>query len=376
MTHITHAIIKNYKSITHAAVEFSTGLNIIIGQNGSGKTNFIEAIRLALAANTNGTQALNGDFYAKIDVQNAYKANESLTKIVKNTTQLPWSDNKIDVKTIYTTTGEDFFEKNNGLPVFYTKIFNYGLPERITLFSNPETIDIEIIQAEEDGRVKKAIYPKFAAPRENSMVQQTYTEIQNMDWTDENEVKQQVLKFFEIDQTTLQYLADYSPIKNIRINEKGVRIIKNKENWTGYGFMYEFLVNNEWLTWHQLSDGSRRICYLIGTLCVPTAAPVFIEEPELGIHPHQLHDLMRFMIEQAKTKQIILTTHAPQVLDFITTAELHRIIICKMTQNGTILEHLNEEQQAHAQKYMVEHNLYLRDYWINANLENEPIELL
>jgi predicted ATP-dependent endonuclease of OLD family len=38
-----------------------------------------------------------------------------------------------------------------------------------------------------------------------------------------------------------------------------------------------------------------------------------LEEPELGIHPHQLQLLMNYIKAQAKEKQIILTTHSPQV---------------------------------------------------------------
>ena len=45
MNYIVSANIKNYKSIKDVSADFSTGLNIIIGQNGSGKTNFVNAMR-------------------------------------------------------------------------------------------------------------------------------------------------------------------------------------------------------------------------------------------------------------------------------------------------------------------------------------------
>ena len=45
MNYIVSANIKNYKSIKDVSADFSVGLNIIIGQNGSGKTNFVGAMR-------------------------------------------------------------------------------------------------------------------------------------------------------------------------------------------------------------------------------------------------------------------------------------------------------------------------------------------
>ena len=45
MSHITKINIKNYKSISELSIDLSVGLNVIIGKNGSGKTNFVNAVR-------------------------------------------------------------------------------------------------------------------------------------------------------------------------------------------------------------------------------------------------------------------------------------------------------------------------------------------
>jgi predicted ATP-dependent endonuclease of OLD family len=96
---------------------------------------------------------------------------------------------------------------------------------------------------------------------------------------------------------------------------------------------------------------------------------VLLEEPELGIHPHQLHQLMQFIKEQSKEKQIILTTHSPQVLDAIEPDELDRIIICHSEpKNGTQLNHLTDEQIKKAKKYMTS-EAFLSDYWRFSDLE-------
>ena len=94
-----------------------------------------------------------------------------------------------------------------------------------------------------------------------------------------------------------------------------------------------------------------------------------LEEPELGIHPHQLHLLMQFIKEQSRHKQIIITTHSPQVLDTIGSDELDRIIICEYDgKNGTQLRHLTEKEISKAKKYMKE-EAFLSDYWRFSDLE-------
>ena len=93
-----------------------------------------------------------------------------------------------------------------------------------------------------------------------------------------------------------------------------------------------------------------------------------IEEPELGVHPHQLQRLMQFIKQESEKRQIILTTHAPQVLNILNSDELDRIIVCEMTEDGTKMRHLTDKQRKRAQKYM-QTQLSLGDYWLYADLE-------
>src|ERR1700756_4608410 len=47
-TFLQHVSLKNYKSIKDVEIDFKPGLNIIIGKNASGKTNFINGLHNAL----------------------------------------------------------------------------------------------------------------------------------------------------------------------------------------------------------------------------------------------------------------------------------------------------------------------------------------
>ena len=102
-----------------------------------------------------------------------------------------------------------------------------------------------------------------------------------------------------------------------------------------------------------------------------TDASIFlIEEPELGIHPHQLRLLMQFLKEQSEEKQIIITTHSPEILDILTEHELNRIQVARYDEERktTVIEPLTEKKIASIQRYFKEEGL-LSTYWSNIGLE-------
>jgi predicted ATPase len=163
-------------------------------------------------------------------------------------------------------------------------------------------------------------------------------------------------------------LATYSPIKDLKFDTSRVNILEEEREIEMQNIRYLFLVEHKWLQWSQLSDGTKRLFYIISHLTYQKDSIFLIEEPELGIHPHQLYNLMRFIKKEAETKQIIVTTHSPQVLNVLHSDELERIIVCEATENGTKMRHLTPQQTKRAQKYMAS-ELSLGDYWLHADLE-------
>ena len=61
--YISHVRLKGYKSIIDTKVDLHPGLNIIIGPNGSGKTNFLEFLKESFWANVS-----NNRFYTSIEI--------------------------------------------------------------------------------------------------------------------------------------------------------------------------------------------------------------------------------------------------------------------------------------------------------------------
>lgn len=69
----------------------------------------------------------------------------------------------------------------------------------------------------------------------------------------------------------------------------------------------------------RLSDGTLRYLCLLSILLAPDASPlIVIEEPELGLHPDMMPNLRDLLIEASKTTQIVVTTHSTQLADAMT----------------------------------------------------------
>lgn len=69
----------------------------------------------------------------------------------------------------------------------------------------------------------------------------------------------------------------------------------------------------------ELSDGTLRFLFLLCVLASPSLAPVIaIDEPETGLHPAMLPLVAEYAVEASRRAQIIFTTHSPQFLDAFT----------------------------------------------------------
>jgi len=178
------------------------------------------------------------------------------------------------------------------------------------------------------------------------------------------------------------------PVEEIRFNPFiNIHFDKELEVYTISNIFLEYKINGSWLPYSNLSDGTKRLFYIISELYIgPNAGGltrwqndfkgeniskniILMEEPELGIHPHQLHQLMTFIKEQSSNKQIILSTHSPMVLDVLGKDELHRIIIASNDdpKKGSQFRHLTEKEMEKARLYM--DGDYLSDYWKYSDLE-------
>lgn len=90
------------------------------------------------------------------------------------------------------------------------------------------------------------------------------------------------------------------------------------------------IAGDPWLDLSMESDGAIRLLGLVVALYQQPYLPVIgIEEPELTAHPDALAVLADMINEAARRSQVIVTTHSPDLIDFLTnyrTTESLRIV--------------------------------------------------
>ncbi|MCX6179861.1 MAG: AAA family ATPase [Chlorobiales bacterium] len=94
----------------------------------------------------------------------------------------------------------------------------------------------------------------------------------------------------------------------------------------------------------RLSDGTLRYLSLLALLCDPDPPKLLcIEEPELGLHPDILPKLADLLIDASQRTQIIVTTHSDILVDAMTETP-ESIVVCEKKEGKTSMMHLDKEE--------------------------------
>lgn len=93
----------------------------------------------------------------------------------------------------------------------------------------------------------------------------------------------------------------------------------------------------------RLSDGTLRYLCLLAILCHPSPGPlVCIEEPELGLHPDVLPALASLLKDAAQRTQLIVTTHSDILVDALTDRP-QSVLVASRGEDGTQLARLDAQ---------------------------------
>ncbi len=101
-----------------------------------------------------------------------------------------------------------------------------------------------------------------------------------------------------------------------------------------------------------MSDGTLRVLGLLLAVSQPTPSVVGIEEPEATVHPAIIEMIMEVLLDSSNEKQVLITTHSPEVLDYKELNESSiRVVVLK---NGrTVIAPASE-----ADKKIIREHLY------------------
>ena len=403
--YLQRAHIKDFRSIRDAKVEFKSGLNIIIGANGSGKTNLVRCVSSGIEITNDkmiGSYAsfiISGRQQVEISYEKPDKNEVALLNAAVNIpSQIPAplrSQQKVKIKTQYGVgEGENLFQTllSNYGNIFKDSFFVYqmvmiphGLPVEYPMISGKSEFIISALGVENSNKEIK--FPAFILGALSSLIMMDIAKNDSVE-IDSLLVQKRLIEISDFFlQNLIPYLEKFSLITDVRLS-KSLQLYYSsvQKQIIVRGASFDFKIGNDWLPFSALSSGTQRMFYIISEVSIPNGNVIrlnnieqmvrmdmdkiiLLEEPELGIHPHQLHLLLNFLREQAEKHQIIITTHSPQVLDMLKEDELDRITICELDEKkGTQFRKLKKTQIVDAKRYMHEVG-FLSDYWRMGDLE-------
>lgn len=133
----------------------------------------------------------------------------------------------------------------------------------------------------------------------------------------------------------------FPAVRRIRLNrEEGFRTVAPEETTgTGLGIYFE-QANGDTLSAAQASDGIMLILAYLAILFSPQPPGLLlVEEPENGVHPRRLGEVLRILrelVSEQDRTQVVLTTHSPYVVDLFKPEE---VTLCLKGRDDAVTTH-------------------------------------
>lgn len=409
--YISNVKLSGYKSIDNVSVDFQPDFNIFIGKNAAGKTNFLNFLDNTIRFNFSQFNNFSASFEL-VDDENHYhfsqKKETTLQDVHDDIARLLGKKNDLFSNFsaelgITNRQGENLylndFEDEESYRDVRENIFeDYKITLRSIFITHGILKEYPIINSSfnmklytQDSISEDFINLYFSSQSKflSKLLLSTLMSKEQRDFFDnglENNasMKELVVKKYKEDVNRRLYylknlselLKKYSPIEEIRVNNSYTLDVDFESKVVSLRNLFlEFSIDGKWYSFNDLSDGTKRLFYIISEIFAiesnntNTMTMVLIEEPELGVHPHQLHQLMQFLKDKSRNLQIVITTHSPQALDVLDADELDAITIVSREKGKTFFRKLTDEKKEKAKMYIAEIDS-LSSYWLNSDLED------
>lgn len=356
-----------------------TNLNVLIGPNGVGKSNFIEALELlhATPADFSGTIRLGGtprDWIWHGDKEAKVARIEALLSSSHDTPELRYGLEFTESAGRLEITDEVLEETHKADPRakdvrFYYR-FQRGRPA------------INVRETHKDGTgaqeyTQRKLQRESIDPQQSILSQRKDPDLYpEVTATAKRFGKIQVFREWSFGRSAALRTAQPANLPNDVLLPQLVNLglvlndLEHRKNWTRFNeLMHQFLPRFKRLSTKvsagsvqvylheeglglpipatRLSDGTLRFLTLLAILLSPESASLIcIEEPELGLHPDALSLLAELLTEAAQQTQLIVTTHS-DVLVSALTEQADSVLVCDYLENGTELRRLDSGKLRH-----------------------------
>ncbi|UFH55668.1 AAA family ATPase [Spirosoma sp. KNUC1025] len=317
--------IQNFKSLKDVTLDLQK-VNLLIGPNNSGKTNFLKALELVG------------------DARNKVKYNPSQIAFAKQ------SPAKINVKLLWPTDEKKFDYK-----IYKTYFDGSDIVRRSGYYrsSEPDLIISEQVSIPElihlfSERIKiyKADSSKLDKPGPVGRGDDSITaDASNLIAFFDRIRDEYPATFNQIKADLAKCVPEFTEInfQNIEPTEDLVKQFGDKT------FKRIGLTNGQQRTIYWADELSEGTLYFIGLLCIinqPNPPKLLLlEEPEKGIHPRRIREIMNFIrrLVAEKDIQVIMTTHSPLLLDEFAESPESVFVFDKDDDGATFVKNLQRE---------------------------------
>ncbi len=354
-TFITRVILKNYKSIAACDVQLQP-LTFLVGRNGSGKSNFLDALRFV-------ADALN------FSIDHALRNRGGINDVCRRSRGHP---NHFSIRLEFTLpegfTGHYAFQIRKRSPGGYeVQTEECRIQNKLCLTSEEyfrvesgtvTDTSMEVAPAAATDRlylVHASGLPEFRPAYEAFSRMGFYNlnpdKIRDLQDSDPGDVllrdgRNLTSVFKQLSPTVKQDIEEYLTI--IVPGVRGVEIEKFRDketlafrqNVVGDKHPWRFLANN-------MSDGTLRLLGILVALfqgnhgTQKRVSLVGIEEPEIAMHPAMVGALLDEFRHAAHKAQVIITTHSPDLLDE-KSLDIESVLVVEAHDGNTVIAPVDE----------------------------------
>ena len=325
--------IQGYKSIKDSELKL-THLNVLIGANGAGKSNFISFFRLL-----NNMIENNLETY----VTKSGGANTFFYFGVKNTPEiladLYFDRNRYAVRFGSTNDDRLFFVKESAMYYHdrndWYKAFIKEGHQKTHLLENKEKVTKYVIDSLENWIVylfhdtsASALVKKQGPINDNERLRFDASNLAAFLYLLKEKYEENYINIVKTIQLVAPYFEDFILRPN-PLNEETIRL-----QWKEKG-------SDEYFDAHYLSDGTLRFICLATVLLQPNLPhTILIDEPELGLHPYAINILGSLIRKVPKHKQVIISTQSVPLIDEF---GVNDIITVDREDGASVFKRHNEE---------------------------------
>ena len=326
--------IEGFRSIKKCDLELNS-INILIGSNGAGKTNFISAFvllqnilkkELQVYSSQSGSNAL---LYKGSKTTSSIRMNFDFTCNSYGFELIPASDGRMIFKDEYyefNGTRSSIISSRGSMESHWEEGVENGMDRYVMpVLKNEEWRVYHFHDTSRTSKIKQE-----GEMQNNTSLTSDAGNIAAFLYRLRNEYPNHYRNILETVKLVAPFISDFV-LEPYGISDQLIML-----RWRQVGCEETFGPS-------QLSDGTIRFICLTTLLLQPERfqpSTIIIDEPELGLHPYAIMVLSDMIREASKRMQIIISTQSVELLDEFNSED---VVIVETDSNGTRFKRLNED---------------------------------